>query len=90
MYILCPVDKYMQINEGKFMQNGKCGYVLKPDFLLKGDFNPFYTNCPPADEEPLIVTLKVCFIISFVLFLKTSKTYFKIFVDHSCPPPHKV
>jgi len=48
----------MQINQGKFLQNGNCGYVLKPEFMLKDDFNPYYTN-PPAGEEPIIITVKV-------------------------------
>jgi len=51
----------MQINEGKFLQNGRCGYVLKPEFMLKSDYNPYYgINSPPADEEPLILTIRVC------------------------------
>jgi len=48
----------MQINEAKFMQNGKCGYILKPNFMLKNEFNPYYT-IPPAEEEPLMLTVKV-------------------------------
>ena len=30
----------MHINQGKFRQNGNCGYVLKPKFMLQGEFNP--------------------------------------------------
>jgi phosphatidylinositol phospholipase C gamma-1 len=37
-------DKAMQVNQGKFRQNGKCGYVLRPDFM----FQP--------DEDSLMVT----------------------------------
>lgn len=33
-------DKPMQINQGKFMDNGGCGYILKPEFLFKEDFDP--------------------------------------------------
>lgn len=48
-------DKSMQLNEGKFLQNGKCGYVLKPSFMLK--------NSPEssilAAEEPVVVVVKV-------------------------------
>ncbi len=29
-------DKELQINFGWFRQNGGCGYVLKPDFMLEG------------------------------------------------------
>ena len=26
-------DKAMWVNEGKFLENGRCGYVLKPDWM---------------------------------------------------------
>ena len=29
-------DKELQINQGWFQQNGGCGYVLKPDFMIEG------------------------------------------------------
>ena len=49
----------MQINEGKFLQNGKCGYVLKPSFMLKNsDYTPSYSNAI-AEEDPLIVVVTV-------------------------------
>ncbi|ODM95281.1 1-phosphatidylinositol 4,5-bisphosphate phosphodiesterase gamma-1 [Orchesella cincta] len=33
-------DKPLQLNHGKFQDNGGCGYVLKPSYLLLKDFNP--------------------------------------------------
>lgn len=27
-------DRSMQLNQGRFLQNGSCGYVLKPEFML--------------------------------------------------------
>ena len=33
----------MQINQGKFMLNGNCGYVLKPDYMMHDDYDP--QNC---------------------------------------------
>ncbi|CAB3405559.1 unnamed protein product [Caenorhabditis bovis] len=33
-------DKPMQLNQGKFMANGRCGYVLKPDYMMADDFDP--------------------------------------------------
>lgn len=54
------LDKNMQLNEARFMQNGKCGYVLKPSFLLKSsDYNP-YAVVPTNEDEPLSVYVKVC------------------------------
>ncbi|XP_058612490.1 1-phosphatidylinositol 4,5-bisphosphate phosphodiesterase beta-4 isoform X1 [Onychostoma macrolepis] len=36
-------DLGMQLNQGKFEYNGACGYLLKPDFMRRGDrmFDPF-------------------------------------------------
>ncbi|ETN76434.1 Phosphatidylinositol-specific phospholipase C, Y domain protein [Necator americanus] len=33
-------DKPMQLNQGKFMGNGRCGYVLKPEYMLDENFDP--------------------------------------------------
>ncbi|CAG7731779.1 unnamed protein product [Allacma fusca] len=33
-------DKAMQLNQGKFRDNGSCGYVLKPEFMFTKDFDP--------------------------------------------------
>lgn len=30
----------MQLNEGKFSANGRCGYVLKPQYLMDETFKP--------------------------------------------------
>lgn len=38
-------DKSMQLNQAKFKENGSCGYVLKPDFMFRDDFNPYDKNC---------------------------------------------
>lgn len=34
--------KEMDVNQGRFLPNGKCGYILKPDFMRNPDsqFNP--------------------------------------------------
>eukprot|EP00095_Tigriopus_kingsejongensis_P000990 maker-scaffold39_size501901-snap-gene-3.16 protein:Tk00990 transcript:maker-scaffold39_size501901-snap-gene-3.16-mRNA-1 annotation:"phosphatidylinositol-specific phospholipase y domain protein" len=33
-------DKELQINRGWFLQNGNCGYVLKPECMVEGCFDP--------------------------------------------------
>lgn len=34
-------DAFLRLNDGRFRENGNCGYVLKPpSLLLKGDFDP--------------------------------------------------
>ncbi|EFX86093.1 hypothetical protein DAPPUDRAFT_236642 [Daphnia pulex] len=49
-------NKSMQLNEAKFLQNGKCGYVLKPSFMLK---NTSLESPLQTAEDPLIVVVKV-------------------------------
>lgn len=41
----------MHLNEGRFLQNGRCGYVLMPDCMFELGFNPLdpstQTSCTP-------------------------------------------
>lgn len=37
-------DKPMQLNQAKFRENGNCGYLLKPEFMSRDDFNPYDKN----------------------------------------------
>lgn len=45
----------MQLNQGKFRQNGQCGYVLRPEFMFQ------------TDEDSLIVTPLENIVISIVI-----------------------
>nr|XP_034989549.1 1-phosphatidylinositol 4,5-bisphosphate phosphodiesterase eta-1 isoform X2 [Zootoca vivipara] len=40
--------RVMQLNQAKFRMNGNCGYVLKPQQMCKGTFNPYSTDPLPA------------------------------------------
>lgn len=56
----------MQLNQGKFMANGQCGYVLKPSYMIDEMFSPdaaeiVSTSCP------IILSLHVSY--SSVVFL---------------------
>lgn len=46
----------MQILMGKFRDNGGCGYVLKPNFMLSDDYDP---NEPCEGVEQLLVNLRI-------------------------------
>ncbi|CAH1778916.1 unnamed protein product [Owenia fusiformis] len=52
-------DKPMQINEGRFIQNGRSGYILKPEFLRREGFDPFDKNSLDGDVEPVTVSLTI-------------------------------
>ncbi|XP_072013746.1 1-phosphatidylinositol 4,5-bisphosphate phosphodiesterase gamma-1-like isoform X2 [Amphiura filiformis] len=51
-------DRFMQINEGMFLLNGKCGYVLKPECMRKDSFDP-YDHTTVEDKEPIHLTITI-------------------------------
>uniref|UniRef100_A0A8B9KHP3 Phosphoinositide phospholipase C n=1 Tax=Astyanax mexicanus TaxID=7994 RepID=A0A8B9KHP3_ASTMX len=50
----------MDLNRGRFLPNGRCGYVLKPSFLCQPDteFNPENTGGGPG-HNPTLLTIQV-------------------------------
>ncbi|XP_063235452.1 1-phosphatidylinositol 4,5-bisphosphate phosphodiesterase gamma-1 [Bacillus rossius redtenbacheri] len=51
-------DKPMQLNQGKFRENGSCGYLLRPDFMFREDFDPYDRNTL-AGVDPLTLSVRV-------------------------------
>ncbi|XP_023958321.2 1-phosphatidylinositol 4,5-bisphosphate phosphodiesterase eta-1 isoform X4 [Chrysemys picta bellii] len=50
--------RMMQVNQAKFRMNGNCGYVLKPQQMCKGTFNPYSGDPLPANPKKQLI-LKV-------------------------------
>uniref|UniRef100_A0A8C5MKK2 Phosphoinositide phospholipase C n=1 Tax=Leptobrachium leishanense TaxID=445787 RepID=A0A8C5MKK2_9ANUR len=50
--------RMMELNRAKFKVNGDCGYVLKPQQMCKGVFNPFSGDPLPASPKKQLI-LKV-------------------------------
>ncbi|NXP50409.1 PLCH1 phosphodiesterase, partial [Heliornis fulica] len=50
--------RVMQLNDAKFRVNGNCGYVLKPQQMCKGTFNPYSADPLPASPKKQLI-LKV-------------------------------
>ncbi|XP_035471054.1 1-phosphatidylinositol 4,5-bisphosphate phosphodiesterase delta-3-A isoform X2 [Scophthalmus maximus] len=50
----------MDLNQGRFLPNGRCGYVLKPDFLCSpaSNFNPEITGGGPG-HIPTQLTIRI-------------------------------
>ncbi|XP_013877977.1 1-phosphatidylinositol 4,5-bisphosphate phosphodiesterase delta-3-A [Austrofundulus limnaeus] len=50
----------MDLNQGRFLPNGRCGYVLKPDFLCSptSDFDPENTGGGPG-HTPTQLTIRI-------------------------------
>lgn len=48
----------MDLQNGKFLDNGGSGYILKPQFLRddKSNFNP---NTALVDSNPVVLTIRV-------------------------------
>ncbi|XP_019759127.2 1-phosphatidylinositol 4,5-bisphosphate phosphodiesterase gamma-1 [Dendroctonus ponderosae] len=51
-------DKPMQLNQAKFRDNGACGYLLKPAFMSRSDFDPFDKNSL-SGVEPVTVKIRI-------------------------------
>lgn len=51
-------DKPMQINEGKFRDNGACGYLLKPKFTLNELFDPNDPNTL-IGVDGMLITIRI-------------------------------
>ncbi|XP_039978978.1 1-phosphatidylinositol 4,5-bisphosphate phosphodiesterase delta-3-A-like isoform X2 [Xiphias gladius] len=50
----------MDLNQGRFLQNGQCGYILKPPFMCQIDstFNPENVGRGPG-HRPVLLTVQV-------------------------------
>jgi len=42
-------DKPMQLNQAKFMQNGGCGYVLRPEYMFQPNYSPLEPSTISSD-----------------------------------------
>lgn len=51
-------DRSMQLNQGKFLANGKCGYVLKPSYMIDEMFSPDAANVI-STSCPILLTIQV-------------------------------
>ncbi|NXJ63379.1 PLCH1 phosphodiesterase, partial [Rostratula benghalensis] len=47
--------RVMQLNNAKFRVNGNCGYVLKPQQMCKGTFNPYSADPLPASPKKQLI-----------------------------------
>lgn len=51
-------DKPMQLNQAKFRDNGGCGYLLKPQFMFRDDFDPADKNTL-VGVEPMNILIRI-------------------------------
>ena len=52
-------DKGRQINDGFFLDNGSCGYVLKPEFMNNPNFQPFESSYLHLNIVPVRVWIQI-------------------------------
>lgn len=52
-------DKAMQLNQGRFLENGNSGYILRPEFMFQDDPISVYDRSSLNDVDPLKVTIRV-------------------------------
>ncbi|CAG2209686.1 LATS1_2 [Mytilus edulis] len=51
-------DRSMQLNEGRFMRNGRCGYVLQPD-VMRAKITVHLVNSAYKNVDPLTLHITV-------------------------------
>lgn len=51
-------DKPMQLNQAKFRDNGNCGYLLKPEFMFRDEFDPYDKNTL-VGVEPMTIAIRI-------------------------------
>jgi phosphatidylinositol phospholipase C gamma-1 len=51
-------DRSMQLNQGRFLMNGSCGYVLRPEFMFTSGYDA-YRREKLTGVEPLTVSIQV-------------------------------
>ncbi|XP_064466965.1 1-phosphatidylinositol 4,5-bisphosphate phosphodiesterase gamma-1-like isoform X2 [Ornithodoros turicata] len=51
-------DRPMQLNEGRFLQNGRSGYVLRPEFMHDDSYDP-YDRTTLTNVHPITLSLKL-------------------------------
>lgn len=51
-------DKPMQLNQAKFRDNGNCGYLLKPNFMFRDEFDPCDKNTL-IDVDPITISIRI-------------------------------
>ncbi|KAL8563654.1 hypothetical protein ACOMHN_055288 [Nucella lapillus] len=53
-------DRPMQLNQGRFLANGRCGYVLKPTLMNHDAFSPYEKKfLAQLGVEPLTLTITI-------------------------------
>ena len=50
-------DKPMQLNVARFLSNGNCGYVLRPEYMFRTEYNP--SDPKTCDTHPLVLEVRV-------------------------------
>lgn len=53
-------DKPMQSNQAKFRDNGACGYILKPQFMIENVFDPNDPNSLIDVKKKLVTVRIIC------------------------------
>ena len=82
VYLLKIADRAMQLNQGWFLANGRCGYVLQPEYLKHANYSPFNKHTV-VGIDPVTVTITVglqsrFFFVYFKISLIFSTKHFEL------------
>ncbi|GIZ03789.1 1-phosphatidylinositol 4,5-bisphosphate phosphodiesterase gamma-1 [Caerostris extrusa] len=70
-------DRAMQLNQARFLQNGNCGYILKPKCMFDDNFDP-YNRSTLQEINPFTLTVQI---IAARHLMKTSKGIVSPFIE---------
>lgn len=59
VHVVESIDAPMHLNQGRFLQNGRCGYVLQPEFMRSESYNPYDANTLKGVVEPIVLSVTV-------------------------------
>jgi len=60
---MCVLDRSMQVNEGRFMMNNRCGFVLQPDCMRHPNYDP-YDKLSLSRVDPPIEPVHIALFVS--------------------------
>ncbi|XP_055951675.1 1-phosphatidylinositol 4,5-bisphosphate phosphodiesterase gamma-1-like [Argiope bruennichi] len=70
-------DRAMQLNHARFLQNGRCGYVLRPKCMFDDKFDP-HDPVTLQNVEPFVITIQI---ITARHLMETSKELGILFIE---------
>jgi hypothetical protein len=70
----------MHLNHGKFRDNGGCGYVLKPEYLLKTNSSSNSSSTVTRFDPCTITPLGAAATVKLIVWIMSAQSLPKVFI----------